>query len=34
MPKEHQFLLSGLHCAACVHRIEKVVGKIPNVEFV
>ncbi|MGX2970402.1 heavy metal translocating P-type ATPase [Ursidibacter sp. B-7004-1] len=34
MPKEQQFLLSGLHCAACVHRVEKVVGKIPNVEFV
>ena len=34
MAQEKQFLLNGLHCAACVHRVEKVVGKLPEVEFV
>ncbi|WP_373778072.1 heavy metal translocating P-type ATPase [Glaesserella sp.] len=30
---EQQFLLSGLHCAACVRRVETVVNRIPDVEF-
>ncbi|QLB21140.1 hypothetical protein A6B43_06200 [Vespertiliibacter pulmonis] len=34
MSQEYQFLLSGLHCAACVHRVEKMVGKLPNVELI
>lgn len=34
MSQEQQFLLSGLHCAACVHRVEKMVGKLSEVELV
>lgn len=34
MSQEQQFLLSGLHCAACVHRVEKMVGRLPDVELV
>lgn len=32
--KEQQFLLNGLHCAACVHRVEKMVGRLPNAALV
>lgn len=31
--KEQQLLLSGLHCAACVRRVEKALGKVENVQF-
>ena len=34
MSQEQQFLLSGLHCAACVQRVEKMVGRLPEVELV
>lgn len=34
MAQESQFLLTGLHCAACVHRVEKMVGKLPEVSLV
>ncbi|MBF0785123.1 copper-translocating P-type ATPase [Muribacter muris] len=30
---EQQFLLNGLHCAACVRRVETVIGRLPNVEL-
>lgn len=31
--KETQLLLNGLHCAACVARVEKALYKVPNVSF-
>lgn len=31
---EQQFLLSGLHCAACVRRVETVVKRLAQVEYV
>lgn len=31
--QEQQLLLSGLHCAACVRRVEKVLSKVENVTF-
>lgn len=34
MATEQQFLLTGLHCAACVYRVEKMVGKLAGVEWV
>lgn len=33
MSQEQQFLLSGLHCAACVRRVETVVKRLENVEY-
>ncbi|OOH88935.1 hypothetical protein BMT54_08000 [Pasteurellaceae bacterium 15-036681] len=30
---QQQFLLNGLHCAACVRRVETIVKRIPEVEF-
>ncbi|RRN04529.1 cadmium-translocating P-type ATPase [Bibersteinia trehalosi] len=32
--KEQQYLLNGLHCAACVRRVETVVKRLENVEYV
>lgn len=34
MAQEQQFLLNGLHCAACVRRVETVIGRLTNVEYV
>ncbi len=34
MSQEQQFLLNGLHCAACVRRVETVIGRLTNVEYV
>lgn len=34
MMQEQQFLLNGLHCAACVRRVETVIGRLTNVEYV
>ncbi|VTU08714.1 copper-transporting P-type ATPase [Actinobacillus indolicus] len=34
MAQEQQFLLNGLHCAACVRRVETVIGRLANVEYV
>lgn len=31
--QEKQLLLNGLHCAACVRRVEKALSKVENVEF-
>lgn len=31
---EQQFLLNGLHCAACVRRVETVVKRLAEVEYV
>lgn len=31
--KEQQFLLNGLHCAACVRRVETVVKRLDNVAY-
>ena len=30
---ETQLLISGMHCAACVRRVEKVLGKVEGVNF-
>ncbi|MCK3654530.1 hypothetical protein A4G19_01710 [Pasteurellaceae bacterium Macca] len=32
--KEQQFLLNGLHCAACVRRVETVIGRLSGVTFI
>ncbi|MFK5041592.1 cation transporter, partial [Glaesserella parasuis] len=34
MAQEQQFLLNGLHCASCVRRVETVIGRLTNVEYV
>ncbi len=34
MAQEQQFLLNGLHCAACVRRVETVIGRLADVEYV
>ncbi|QBQ63303.1 cadmium-translocating P-type ATPase [Actinobacillus indolicus] len=34
MSQEQQFLLNGLHCAACVRRVETVIGRLADVEYV
>ncbi|AUI66268.1 MULTISPECIES: cation-translocating P-type ATPase [Glaesserella] len=34
MALEQQFLLNGLHCAACVRRVETVVGRLADVQYV
>lgn len=31
--REQQYLLDGLHCAACVRRVETVVKRLENVEY-
>ena len=30
---ETQLLISGMHCAACVRRVEKALGKVEGVNF-
>lgn len=30
---EQQLLIDGMHCAACVRRVEKILLKVENVEF-
>ncbi|NBI42693.1 heavy metal translocating P-type ATPase [[Haemophilus] felis] len=34
MPNENEFLLSGLHCAGCVRRVEQAIAKLPEVQLV
>ncbi len=33
MPQEQQLLIDGMHCAACVRRVEKALGKVEGVTF-
>lgn len=33
MPQETQLLINGMHCAACVRRVEKALGKVEGVNF-
>ena len=30
---ETQLLINGMHCAACVRRVEKALGKVEGVNF-